>query len=100
FIRDFSKIAAPLTNLQHKDARFQWGDKQQAAFDALKQALTRTPVLIHPDPTFPYCIHTHAPGFATSAVLSQDQGQGRLPVEFTSRKMNDAETRYAVHEQE
>jgi hypothetical protein len=100
FIRDFSKIAAPLTNLQHKDARFQWGDKQQAAFDALKQALTRTPVLIHPDPTFPYCIHTDASGFATSAVLSQDQGQGRLPVEFTSRKMNDAETRYAVHEQE
>jgi hypothetical protein len=58
------------------------------------------PVLALPDPKLPYVVHTDASGFAVGAVLMQDQGKGLQPIAFLSKKMNDAETRYPVHEQE
>ena len=45
-------------------------------------------------------LHTDASGFAVSGVLSQDKGQGLQPIAFMSRKMNNAERNYPVHEQE
>ena len=47
FVKNFSKIALPLTNLLPDDVAWTWGDVQQAAFDALKQALTSEPLLVH-----------------------------------------------------
>jgi hypothetical protein len=44
FIRDFSTIAAPLTRLLRKDS-FAWSDEADAAFQALKCALSTGPVL-------------------------------------------------------
>ena len=100
FIRDFSSVAAPLSNLTKEDTKFEWGPPQAAAFRALKQAIAQEPVLILPDPSLPFVVHTDASGFATGAVLSQDQGQGLQPIAFLSKKMLPAETRYPVHEQE
>ena len=50
--------------------------------------------------SLPFVVHTDASGFATGAVLMQDQGQGLRPIAYLSKKMLDAETRYPVHEQE
>jgi hypothetical protein len=44
FIKDFGLIIAPLTRLLWRDA-FAWDDDAQAAFNALKHALTTGPVL-------------------------------------------------------
>ena len=100
FIKDFSKIAAPLSELTKESVKFDWGLRQQAAFVTLKQALQEAPVLALPDPNIPYVVHSDASGFATGAVLMQDQGKGLQPIAFMSKKMLDAETRYPVHEQE
>jgi hypothetical protein len=100
FIRDFSSVAAPLSNLTKEDSKFEWGPPQAAAFRALKQAIAKEPVLILPNPSLPFVVHTDASGFATGAVLSQDQGKGLQPIAFLSKKMLPAETRYPVHEQE
>jgi transposase InsO family protein len=100
FIAGYSQIALSLTELTKQSVAFDWKEEHQLAFDRLKEALVQAPVLAHPDPTKPYYIHTDASGFAVSAVLSQDLGQGRQPVAFFSRKMNEAERRYPVHEQE
>ena len=48
FIRDFGLIAAPLARLLRKDA-FAWDDEADAAFQALKGALSMGPVLQMPD---------------------------------------------------
>nr|GEZ19156.1 reverse transcriptase domain-containing protein [Tanacetum cinerariifolium] len=39
FIEGFSKIAKPMTKLTQKKIKFEWGDKQEAAFQLLKQTL-------------------------------------------------------------
>lgn len=100
FIRDFSAIAAPLSELTKDSVKFEWKEPHEAAFRRLKVAIAEGPVLILPDPTLPYVVHTDASGFAVGAVLQQDQGKGLQPIAFLSKKMIDAETRYPVHEQE
>ena len=100
FVRHFSKIAAPLTDLQKDAVPFCWGPEQQDAFEALKSALCSAPVLVAPDVTRPYVLSADASDYALGAVLMQDQGQGYQPCAFFSRKLKGAETRYAVHEKE
>ncbi|GJV81737.1 hypothetical protein Tco_1517607 [Tanacetum coccineum] len=39
FIEGFSKIAKPMTKLTQKKVKFEWGDKQEATFQLLKQKL-------------------------------------------------------------
>ncbi|GJS96315.1 putative reverse transcriptase domain-containing protein [Tanacetum coccineum] len=41
FIEGFSKIAKPMTKLTHKSVKFDWGEKEEAAFQTLKQKLCR-----------------------------------------------------------
>ena len=53
-----------------------------------------------PDPNLPFVINCDASGYAVGAVLQQDKGDGLRPISFMSKKMNAAETRYPVHEQE
>ena len=100
FIKDFSKLASPLSELTHNDVSFTWGDTQATAFQSLKDAMQRHPVLILPDPKLPFVVHTDASGFAVGAVLMQDQGKGLQPIAYLSKKMQPAETRYPTHEQE
>ncbi len=100
FVAGFSRIAAPMTELLHKDTAYSWGTAQQQAFDALKRSVTTAPVLLTPDDTLPFTVYTDASGFALGATLMQDQGKGLQPVAFLSRKMQPAERNYPVHEQE
>jgi hypothetical protein len=111
FIRDFSKIASPLTELcgtlkKKKGAskpplkRFVWGTKQEEAFARLKAAITTAPCLAIPDDSKPFVVHCDASGYATGAVLMQEHDDGMRPIAFLSKKMVGAERRYPVHEQE
>jgi len=100
FIKDFSKLAAPLSELTKDNVKFEWGHQQESAFRSLKSSIATGPVLILPDPNLPFVVHTDASGFAVGAVLQQDQGQGLQPIAYLSKKMLDAETRYPTHEQE
>lgn len=47
FIPNFADIARPLTNLTRKEVKFVWGDKQEQAFNELKQRLMLVPMLKH-----------------------------------------------------
>ncbi|GBG68215.1 hypothetical protein CBR_g2766 [Chara braunii] len=87
FIRNFSSIATPLTNLLAKDVPFRWSTTCQLAFSRLKKALTQTLVLKLPDPTLPFVLTTNASQYGVGAVLQQDDGTGLKPVEFKSKKI-------------
>nr|GFB40967.1 hypothetical protein [Tanacetum cinerariifolium] len=45
----FSKVAKPMTKHTQKKVEFEWGDKQEAAFQLLKQKLCSAPVLALPE---------------------------------------------------
>ena len=46
FVKDFSKIAAPLTQLLGKNHDFEWTKEYEASFQELRQKLVTAPVLI------------------------------------------------------
>ena len=52
FVKNFSDIATPLTNLLKKDVKFFWDDKCQRAFENLKLTLVSYPLLRSPNFTF------------------------------------------------
>jgi RNase H-like domain found in reverse transcriptase/Reverse transcriptase (RNA-dependent DNA polymerase)/Integrase zinc binding domain/Retroviral aspartyl protease/Chromo (CHRromatin Organisation MOdifier) domain/DNA N-6-adenine-methyltransferase (Dam) len=104
FIRDYARIALPLTHLTRSDVPFptQLTSAQLAAFAALKLALTSAPLLLLPrlGPDQDFVLYTDASQLAVGAVLLQDQGQGLQPIAYESRKLSPAEVNYPVSELE
>ncbi|GJZ44642.1 reverse transcriptase domain-containing protein [Tanacetum coccineum] len=49
FIKDFLKIARPITKLLEKDTPFEFNDECQKAFEILKEKLTCAPVIVCPN---------------------------------------------------
>ena len=100
FVEKYSHIALPLTELTKGENTWKWGPEQQTAFDTLKEKLCNAPVLLIPDPSKPFVLNCDACGYATGAVLQQDQGRGLQPIAYRSRKLTPAECRYDTREQE
>ena len=100
FVPNFSGKALALTELTQQSNQWQWGSKEKAAFDSIKKAVTRAPILITPDPKRPYTVATDASGYAIGAVLQQDHGRGLQPIAFMSKKLLTSERNYTVGEQE
>jgi hypothetical protein len=82
FVRQYSVLARPLTNLLKK-GQFVWDDNAESAFIALKQAMTTTPTLAMPNFNDSFTINIDASGEGIGAVLLQ---QGK-PVAFMSRAL-------------
>ncbi|GJT80225.1 putative reverse transcriptase domain-containing protein [Tanacetum coccineum] len=60
FIEGFSKIAKPMTKLTQKKVKFEWGDKQEAAFQLLKQKLCSAPILALPEGSEDFIVYCDA----------------------------------------
>jgi hypothetical protein len=56
FIKDFSKITKPLTQLLEKDVAFDFDEKCLEAFQTLKNALVSAPIIQPPDWSQPFKI--------------------------------------------
>ncbi|GJP31878.1 hypothetical protein CLOM_g15523, partial [Closterium sp. NIES-68] len=100
FIPNMAGLTEPLTDLLQKGTFYEWGEKQQAAFEALKQLLMSPPVLRIADPERPFEVITDASDIAIGAVLMQEFGNGLQPIAYKSRKMQSAERNYPVHDKE
>ena len=66
---NFSSIVAPLHAVTSVKQVFQWGGKQQKAFDTLKEKINSAPVLALPNLRQPFEIQTDASNYAMGAVL-------------------------------
>ena len=70
FIKNFAKIAKPLTMLTHMDVKFEWKETHRCTFIKLKDAIIQAPILRYPDTTKPYIMYTDASDDACGAQLS------------------------------
>jgi hypothetical protein len=72
FIKDFSKIAKPMTKLLEKNKAFEWTKECQASFEELKKRLTSSSVLVPPDLAKKFDIYCDASRQGLGCVLMQE----------------------------
>nr|GEX67224.1 reverse transcriptase domain-containing protein [Tanacetum cinerariifolium] len=70
FIKDFSKIAKPMTRLLEKDTPFNFSKECVEAFQRLKRKLTEALILIAPDWDMPFELMCDASDFAIRRCVS------------------------------
>lgn len=107
FIRGFSRLAKPLTELTKDGAHKLFPLPPQSAavgaFKLLKAAFTEAEgrFLAHFNPDLETWLETDASDFVYAAVLSQMHPDGVLrPVAFLSHKMTPAECNYEIYDKE
>ena len=101
FCKNFSHVAAPLTELLKKQVKFEWTEKCQRAFEQVKEILMNAPVLLAPNFEAPFKLYCDASDVGVGAVLSQVGPDGvEHPVSFYSKKLNGAQRNYATVEKE
>lgn len=100
FIKDFSAISRPLSNLLGKDVPFLWTEECEAAFVKLKERLTSSPIVQPPDWTLPFELMCDASDYAVGAVLGQRRGKEPFVIHYASKTLNDAQLNYSTTEKE
>ncbi|GJU20873.1 putative reverse transcriptase domain-containing protein [Tanacetum coccineum] len=96
FIENFSKIAKPLTLLTQKNKAYVWGDKQDEAFQILKEKLCNAPVLALPDGPDDFVVYCDASKQGFGSVLMQ---RGKV-IAYASRQLKKHEKNYTTHDLE
>ena len=96
FVKDFSRLAAPMTRLTRKGVKFEWDSRCEESFQKLKMLLTTTPVLIIPERGIGYTVYCDASKEGMGIVLMQ---LGKV-VAYGSRQLKDHERNYPTHDLE
>lgn len=100
FIRGFGEIARPLDALRHSN-NFEWGEREESAFQRLKMALTSNELLAYPNFDKPFIVTTDASNIALGGVISQvDEAGIERPICYASKALKGAEKNYSTHEKE
>ncbi|KAA3465783.1 DNA/RNA polymerases superfamily protein [Gossypium australe] len=96
FVKGFSIIATPLTNLLQKDVRFEWSEKCQQSFEQLKVLLTEALVLIQPESGKEFIVYSDVLLNGLGCLLMQE----RKVIAYTSRQFKPHEKNYPTHDLE
>ncbi|KAL8093525.1 hypothetical protein AgCh_035410 [Apium graveolens] len=96
FVKDFMKIASPLTKLTRKNEKFVWTEKCEGSFQELKRRLVTAPVLALPDETGNFVIYSDASLKGLGCVLMQHD----KVIAYASRQLKPHEQKYPVHDLE
>nr|GEU75515.1 reverse transcriptase domain-containing protein [Tanacetum cinerariifolium] len=100
FIKDFLKIARPMTHFLEKDTSFFFSKECVEAFQTLKRKLTEAPILIALEWDLPFELMCDASDFAIGVVLGQRQEKHFRPIHYASKTMTEAESNYTTTEKE
>ena len=96
FVKDFSMVAKPLTNLLKKNIPFDWSPQCQQSFEELKRRLTTAPILALPSENGGFVVYTDASRMGLGGVLMQN---GKV-IAYTSRQLRPHEMKYPTHDLE
>ncbi|GJZ32484.1 putative reverse transcriptase domain-containing protein [Tanacetum coccineum] len=96
FIEGFSKVAKPMTKLMQKKVAFEWGDKQEAAFQTLKNKLCSAPILALSQGAENFIVYCDASHKGLGVVLMQNE----KVIVYASRQLKIHEKNYTTHDLE
>ncbi|GJR19633.1 putative reverse transcriptase domain-containing protein [Tanacetum coccineum] len=96
FIEGFSKIAKSMTKLTQKEVKFDWGEKEEDAFQLIKQKLCSAPILALPEGSEDFVVYCDASHKGLGAVLMQRE----KVIAYASRQLKVHEKNYTTHDLE
>ncbi|GJT69093.1 putative reverse transcriptase domain-containing protein [Tanacetum coccineum] len=96
FIKGFSKIAKSMTKLTQKKVKLDWGDKQEAAFQLLKEKLCSAPILALPKGAENFIVYCDASHKGLGVVLMQNE----KVIAYASRQLKIHEKNYMTRDLE
>ena len=101
FSRNLSELCTPIYAVMGVKSEWYWGAEQQKSFDLIKAELSDVPVLCAFDMSCKHRVSADSSQYAVGAVLLQYNSRNEWqPVEYASRKLTEAERRYAMIEKE
>ena len=102
FIRNFSTLTAPLTDLVHtKQRKFTWTSECESIFAHMKTLMTTAPILVYPDFSKAFYISTDASNIGLGAILFQyDSNNLERVISYASRSLLPAERNYSATHKE
>nr|GFA54799.1 putative reverse transcriptase domain-containing protein [Tanacetum cinerariifolium] len=89
-------MAKPMTKLTQKKVKFEWGDKQEAAFQLLKQKLCSASILTLPEGSEDFIVYCDASNKGLGVVLMQRE----KVISYASRQLKIHEKNYTTHDLE
>ncbi|OMJ14782.1 Retrovirus-related Pol polyprotein from transposon, partial [Smittium culicis] len=96
FIPSFSKTAQPLNKLLTKNTKWNWNEDCIYAAEKLKDDLSKSPVLSHPDWNKEFILTTDASINGLGAILSQKHENKEKPIAYGSRSLSSFEKNYSI----
>ncbi|GJT70127.1 putative reverse transcriptase domain-containing protein [Tanacetum coccineum] len=96
FIEGFSKIAKSMTKLTQKGIKFDWGEKEENAFQLIKQKLCSAPILALPEGSKDFVVYCDASHKGLGVVLMQRE----KVIAYASRQLKVHEKNYTTHDLE
>ncbi|GJW35080.1 reverse transcriptase domain-containing protein [Tanacetum coccineum] len=100
FIKDFSQVARPMTQLLVKDAPFNFSKECIQAFDKLKHELTHASIMIKPDWSLPFEFMCDASDYVIGEVLGNGSSTFNSPFTHSAKMMNKAQENYTTTEKD
>ena len=100
FIKDFSKIAKPLSNLLVQGAPFEFDDQCLKVFLFLKEKSVSVPIVVASNWNLPFELMSDASDYAIGAVLGQKRERTFQVIYYVSWMLNDVQLNYATTEKE
>nr|GEY02904.1 putative reverse transcriptase domain-containing protein [Tanacetum cinerariifolium]GEY02910.1 putative reverse transcriptase domain-containing protein [Tanacetum cinerariifolium] len=96
FIKGLSKIAKSMTKLTQKGIKFDWGEKEENAFQLIKQKLCSAPILALPEGSEDFVVYCDASHKSLGVVLIQRE----KVIAYASRQLKVHEKNYATYDLE
>ena len=104
FVLNYSKVEAPLREMRRAPERWKgkvaYSDEERAAFESLRDALTKAPILAHPNWSVPFEVHTDASHKGLGAVLCQKVNGKEIAIAYASRAVSKTEAPWSTWELE
>ena len=100
FIRNFAKLATPLTLLTWQQAKYEWTPTHHNAFLMLKESVIQAPILHYPNPKKHCIVYTDASDDACRAQLSQEHDGTEFPIAFLSHTFTETQQKWSTTKQE